>query len=145
MKENESKGVIPEEELPVAVAEDLPVADKEALDKPDTHGPIVHMRGITKRFGNFTANHDIDFQVEKQEIHALLGENGAGKTTLMNILYGLYEPTEGDVYIRGEKCSLPVRPMRSKPVSAWCISILCWWRILQCWKILCLAGNAQNP
>ena len=57
MKENESKGVIPEEELPVAVAEDLPVADKEALDKPDTHGPIVHMRGITKRFGNFTANH----------------------------------------------------------------------------------------
>ncbi len=103
MKENKSKGVIPEEELPVAVAEDLPVADKEALDKPDTHGPIVHMRGITKRFGNFTANHDIDFQVEKQEIHALLGENGAGKTTLMNILYGLYEPTEGDVYIRGEK------------------------------------------
>lgn len=64
---------------------------------------IVEMRGITKRFGNFTANDAIDLDIRSREIHALLGENGAGKTTLMNILYGLYEPTEGEVYIRGEK------------------------------------------
>lgn len=64
--------------------------------------PAVEMRGITKKFGDFTANDAIDLVVEKGEIHALLGENGAGKSTLMNILYGLYEPTSGEVKINGE-------------------------------------------
>ncbi|MGZ4107334.1 MAG: ATP-binding cassette domain-containing protein, partial [Tumebacillaceae bacterium] len=64
---------------------------------------VVEMLGITKRFGGFTANDSINLVVEKGEIHALLGENGAGKSTLMNILFGLYQPDEGEIRIRGEK------------------------------------------
>lgn len=64
---------------------------------------VVEMRGITKRFPGIVANDHIDFDVKAGEVHALLGENGAGKTTLMNILYGLYRPDEGEVYIRGRK------------------------------------------
>ena len=56
---------------------------------------VVEMLGITKKFGDFCANKDINFQVEKGEIHCLLGENGAGKTTLMNVLFGLYKPDAG--------------------------------------------------
>lgn len=62
----------------------------------------VEMRNITKTFGSFTANSQIDFFVEKGEIHCLLGENGAGKTTLMNILFGLYKADEGILKINGE-------------------------------------------
>jgi simple sugar transport system ATP-binding protein len=63
--------------------------------------PILELRGITKRFPGVLANDQIDITLNEGEIHALLGENGAGKTTLMNILYGLYEPDEGEVYVRG--------------------------------------------
>ena len=66
----------------------------------------VEMRNITKKFGDFTANDNIDLTVHKGEIHALLGENGAGKTTLMNILYGLYQPTSGEIYINGKKVEI---------------------------------------
>ncbi len=63
---------------------------------------VIEMRGITKRFPRVLANDKVDFSVYKGEIHALVGENGAGKTTLMNILYGLYRPDEGEIYIRGK-------------------------------------------
>jgi simple sugar transport system ATP-binding protein len=63
----------------------------------------MEMKGITKRFPGVIANKDIDLKVNSGEVFALLGENGAGKTTLMNILYGLYSPDEGNIYINDKK------------------------------------------
>ncbi len=63
---------------------------------------IIEFRGITKRFGNFPANEDISFGIEKNSIHSIIGENGAGKSTLMKILFGMYTPDSGDILINGE-------------------------------------------
>lgn len=64
---------------------------------------IVEMKHITKRFPGIVANDDVTLQIKKGEIFALLGENGAGKSTLMSMLFGMYEPDEGEIYIRGKK------------------------------------------
>lgn len=68
--------------------------------------PILELKGITKKFRNVIANDHIDLSLNKGEVLALLGENGAGKTTLMNILYGLYTPDEGEIFIRGKKINI---------------------------------------
>ena len=77
--------------------------------------PILELKGITKRFPGVLANDHIDIKLEKGEILALLGENGAGKTTLMNILYGLYKPDEGEIFINGKKVEIssPIDAIRS--------------------------------
>jgi general nucleoside transport system ATP-binding protein len=64
--------------------------------------PYLRLENITKRFGSFTANDNINLEIPTGGIHALLGENGAGKTTLMNILSGLYRPDAGQIYLSGQ-------------------------------------------
>ncbi|GMG96358.1 heme ABC transporter ATP-binding protein [Tepidimicrobium xylanilyticum] len=73
------------------------------MNNIDYNTKVIEMKNIIKKFGDFVANDNIDLVVHKGEIHALLGENGAGKTTLMNILYGLYQPTSGEIFINGKK------------------------------------------
>lgn len=68
---------------------------------------VVQMKGITKVYPNgIAANQDVDLNIRKGEIHALMGENGAGKSTLMKMLFGLEQPTSGEIWINGEKVTL---------------------------------------
>lgn len=72
----------------------------------DAQIPVIEMRNISKRFGDFYANKNINLKLRKGEIHALLGENGAGKSTLMNILSGLLEPTDGQILMNGQEVTI---------------------------------------
>jgi ABC-type uncharacterized transport system ATPase subunit len=67
---------------------------------------IIEMREITKIFPGIVANDHINLKVKPGEIHALLGENGAGKSTLMNVLFGLYKPEEGEIFVKGKKAEI---------------------------------------
>ncbi|MFO7167883.1 MAG: ABC transporter ATP-binding protein [Chloroflexota bacterium] len=68
--------------------------------------PVLEVRDVTKRFPGVLANDHVSFTLERGEIHAFLGENGAGKSTLMNILYGLYAPDEGQIFINGSQVDI---------------------------------------
>ncbi len=73
---------------------------------PLTDEIVLEARGITKKFPGVLANDNVNFDLRKGEIHALLGENGAGKSTLMNVLYGLYKPDAGEVIVEGKPMQL---------------------------------------
>ncbi|MEA4811812.1 MAG: ABC transporter ATP-binding protein [Anaerolineaceae bacterium] len=72
---------------------------------PTSKIPAVDMQDITLRFPGVLANDHVNFNLQKGEIHALLGENGAGKSSLMNVLTGLYRPQEGTIRIHGKEIS----------------------------------------
>lgn len=78
------------------------------------NAPIIEMRGIHKQFGRIQANADVDFTLQRGEIHAIVGENGAGKSTLMKILYGLYRPDAGEILVDGRSVTIssPRQAMR---------------------------------
>src|SRR5215212_5504872 len=82
-----------------------PVADVHAKLNIQHSELALEARDIVKRFPGVLANDHVNFDLRRGEIHALLGENGAGKSTLMNVLYGLYQPDEGQVLVGGQ----PVR------------------------------------
>ena len=72
-----------------------------------TEAPVVlEMRGVTKTFGPVRANDDVSITLRRGEILGLLGENGAGKSTLVKILYGLYSPDEGEIFVDGERVEI---------------------------------------
>ncbi|MEO2104360.1 MAG: ATP-binding cassette domain-containing protein, partial [Actinomycetota bacterium] len=68
----------------------------------DERVPVLEVEGVTKRFPGVVANADVNFALHRGEIHCLLGENGAGKSTLMNVVFGLYQPSEGRILVNGE-------------------------------------------
>lgn len=62
----------------------------------------LRLQGVTKTFGSVVANKNVDFELRRGEILAVLGENGSGKTTLMNMISGIYYPDEGEIFVNGE-------------------------------------------
>jgi simple sugar transport system ATP-binding protein len=67
---------------------------------------VLEMKGVRKSFGTVVALDNVNLQLKSKEIHGLLGGNGAGKTTLMNVLYGLYKPDEGEIFLRGARADI---------------------------------------
>src|SRR5258707_4717127 len=86
------------------------------LSAAEGRAPLLSAVHITKRFGSFAANDGIDLDVYGGEIHALLGENGAGKSTLVKIIYGLLQPSGGELRFMGRKVAL-VGPPAGRPAG----------------------------
>src|SRR5438105_8608894 len=77
-----------------------------APDLHSTETPLLQTVGLTKRYGDFLANDRVDIEIWPRQIHALLGENGAGKSTLVKTIYGLIQPSEGEMLWQGKRMIL---------------------------------------
>jgi ABC-type sugar transport system ATPase subunit len=84
------------------MANQSPASSSRYLTPVESGPAVLEVRGITKRFPGVVANENVNLRLQRGEILALLGENGAGKSTLMNIIYGLYHPTEGEILVNGK-------------------------------------------
>jgi len=82
------------------------MSDSTPSSLPSGEPPLLQTIGLTKRYGDFLANEVIDIEIWPKEIHALLGENGAGKSTLVKTIYGLIQPSEGEMRWQGQKMVL---------------------------------------
>ncbi|HET8726302.1 MAG TPA: ABC transporter ATP-binding protein [Alphaproteobacteria bacterium] len=92
---------------------------KKFLSSDPTTSPVLHLAGITRRFGALVANDSVDLELRRGEVLALLGENGAGKTTLMNILFGHYVADAGQIEVAGPDGRLvPLPPGNPKAALA---------------------------
>lgn len=83
-----------------------PIPETQTDSMPDQVAQLVRMVGIVKRFPGVLANDHISFELRAGEVHGLLGENGAGKSTLMNVLYGLYHPDSGEIFVHDRNVQL---------------------------------------
>jgi ABC-2 type transport system ATP-binding protein len=90
------------------------VLSKRKMKKALDDGPVVIARGLTKRFGSFTAVHNNNFSIRRGEIYGLLGPNGAGKSTTFKMLCGLLRPTEGEGFIAGHNLLKSASQARSR-------------------------------
>ena len=82
------------------------MSDSTPSSPHSSETPLLQTIGLTKRYGSFLANDAIDIDIRPKEIHALLGENGAGKSTLVKTIYGLIQPSEGEMRWEGHKMVL---------------------------------------
>ena len=85
--------------------------------------PLLQTLRLTTRYGTFLANDHIDIDIWPRQIHALLGENGAGKSTLVKTIYGLIQPSEGEMRWQGKTMVLSGPSEAARAASAWCSSI----------------------
>ena len=98
-------------------------------------GPIVELKGVTKKFPGVVAMREMGIQIEPGEVHGLIGENGAGKSTLIKVLTGVYQPEEGEIYVQGE------RQKFHNPQDAQDAGIACVYQELNIIKQLSLTDN----
>src|SRR6202046_169254 len=82
------------------------MSDSTPVSPHSGEAPLLQTIGLTKRYGTFLANDSIDIDIWPRQIHALLGENGAGKSTLVKTIYGLIQPSDGEMRWQGEKMTL---------------------------------------
>ena len=76
----------------------------------DKSAPLLELRGLTKSFAGVRVLSSVDLAIRPGEVHALIGQNGSGKSTIIKILSGYHQPDGGEVFMRGERVPLPLRP-----------------------------------
>ena len=75
-----------------------------------SEAPILELRGLSKSFGGVRVVSSVDLDVQRGEVHALIGQNGSGKSTLIKIVSGYHAPDSGEILVRSESVPLPIKP-----------------------------------